>query len=174
MKFLVGLLLSVICFSLSAQPSEIKGLAGYVEFDELSGIYGEPKVRINIGEKLLHFVAKMNKDEDRDAARVLNNLKAVRVVVYRVNENAGPAIAMMKKVAEKLQTRDWEPVVTVSDEEEEEHVHIFVKLTGEVIDGLVVMAVDREDEAVFINIIGSLDPDQVGKVTRALNIDVDI
>ena len=50
------------------------------------------------------------------------------------------------------------------------------------IDGLVIMAVDEENddsnhgqpEAVFINIIGQLDPAQVGRVTNSLNIDVDV
>ena len=36
------------------------------------------------------------------------------------------------------------------------------------------MTVGDNDEAVFINIIGQIDPAQVSKVTRALNLDVGI
>ena len=57
MKFLASLLLSITCVAALAQPSETKGMAGYVDFGDLASVYGEPKVQINIGEKLLHFVA---------------------------------------------------------------------------------------------------------------------
>ena len=172
MKFLAGLLLLITCFTVSAQPSTTRGLAGYVEFGELSGVYGEPKVRINIGEKLLRFVAKMDRSKDPDTAEVLSNLKAVRVEVYRTNENTAPAVALVEKMTKELQSRDWEPVVIVSDKDD--YVRILVKLSEDVIDGLVVMAVGKDDEAVFINIIGEIDPAQAGKVTKALDIDVDI
>ena len=155
MKLLASLLLSITCFSAFAQPSTTKGMAGYVEFDDLAAVYGEPKVKINIGEKLLHFVASMNEGQDKEA----------------VKKNTGPAIAAADKVAKKLQSQDWEPIVMVTDEHS--HVRIFVKVNNDnVIDGLVLMAVGDNDEAVFINIIGQIDPSQVAKVTKALNIDV--
>ena len=170
MKFLATLLLSIACVSALAQPSSTKGMDGYVEFSDLSSVYGEPKVKINIGENLLHFVARMNQGQDKDTAEMFEKLKAVRVEVYKVDNNTGPAIEVVDKVAKKLQTQDWEPIVIVTDEHD--HVRIFVKLKNDVIDGLVLMAVGDHDEAVFINIIGQIDPSKVAKVTKALNIDV--
>lgn len=170
MKIFTSLLLSIMCFSALAQPSSTQGMAGYVEFDDLAAVYGQPKVKINIGEKLLHFVARMDRDQDKDTAEMFEKLKAVRVEVYKVNENTAPAIEVAEKVARKLQAQDWEPIVMVTDEHD--HVRIFVKLNNDVIDGLVLMAVGDNDEAVFINIIGQIDPAKVAKVTRALNIDV--
>jgi hypothetical protein len=43
-------------------------------------------------------------------------------------------------------------------------------------DGLVVMVVenDSEGEAVFINIVGEIDPEQISRVTDSLNIDIDL
>jgi hypothetical protein len=172
MKVLASFLISFTCCTALAQPSEIVNLNGYVDFGELSSVYGEPKVKINIGEKLLQFVSKMDRERDQDTAELFEKLKAVRVEVYQVNNNSGPAVAVLEKVAAQLQSRDWEPVVMVTDEGS--NVRIFVKLNGDVIDGLVVMAVDKGGDAVFINIIGEIDPAQVGKVTRALNVDVDI
>ena len=173
MKLLASLLLSITCAAALAQPSTTQGMAGYVEFGDLAAVYGEPKVQINIGEKLLHFVAKMNQGNDKDAAQMFEKLKAVRVEVYKVNKNTGPAIEAVDKVAKKLQSHDWEPIVRVTDKRS--HVRIFVKVNDKnVIDGLVMMAVVDNDEAVFINIIGQIDPAQVSKVTRALNLDVGI
>lgn len=170
MKVLISLLLSIVCISPLAQPSDTKGMDGYVEFADLSAAYGEPKVQIDLGEKLLRFVGKM--DQDKEAAEIFNKLKAVRVEVYNVNQNTGPAIAVVDKVTAELRSRSWEPVVIVT--EGKERVRIFVKLNDKVIDGLVLMAVGDKDEAVFINIIGEIDPSQVAKVTKALNVDVDV
>jgi len=55
-------------------------------------------------------------------------------------------------------------------------------MTDDKIDGLVVMAVDEngldndrgKPEAAFINIIGQIDPEQVGRITRRFNVDVDM
>jgi len=46
-------------------------------------------------------------------------------------------------------------------------------------DGLVVMVINSSEsrndrEAVFINIVGEIDPAQINKVTKSLNIDVDL
>ena len=46
-------------------------------------------------------------------------------------------------------------------------------------DGLVVMVINNsessnEREAVFINIVGEIDPAQINKVTESLNIDIDL
>ena len=174
MKILTSLFVSIICFTVNAQPSEIRDLAGYVEFGELSAVYGEPKVQINIGEKLLHFVGKMDQGKDQEAAEIFSKLKAVRVEVYRMNNNTAPAITLIDKVTAELQSRAWEPVVIVT--EGKDRVRIFVQLNNDVIDGLVLMAVgnNNTDEVVFINIIGEIDPSKVAKVTRALDIDVDI
>jgi len=172
MKVLTGFILSVLYMSPYAQPSDTKGMEGYVEFSDLSSVYGEPKVQINIGEKLLHFVGSMDQDKDKEAAELFNKLKAVRVEVYNINQNTGPAMALIDKVTAELRSRSWEPVVVVTDDKN--RVRIFVKLNDKVIDGLVLMAVGDKDEAVFINIIGEIDPSQVAKVTKALNVGVDV
>ena len=46
-------------------------------------------------------------------------------------------------------------------------------------DGLVVMVINNKSdkdgrEAVFINIVGEIDPAQINKVTKSLNIDIDL
>ena len=55
--------------------------------------------------------------------------------------------------------------------EADEQVQIFMKARDEKVEGLTVMAVNGE-EAVFLNILGVIDPAQVGKVMDSLNVDV--
>ncbi|MFT6045747.1 MAG: hypothetical protein ACI9WC_001448, partial [Arenicella sp.] len=55
-------------------------------------------------------------------------------------------------------------------------VRIFSKSTNDVIEGIVVMVVSPEKEAgeaVFINIVGEIDPNKIAKITETLNIDID-
>ena len=54
-----------------------------------------------------------------------------------------------------------------------EQVQIFMKAGTDTVEGLTVMAVNDE-EAVFLNILGVIDPAQIGKVMNSLNVDVDV
>ena len=173
MKTLMTFLLVFFSAMASAQIDQIKHLPGYIDFGELTAAYGRPKVKINIGGTLLKFVSAMAKHEDEEVANLLTNLQGVRVEVYELNDNTGPALEVVDEVTEALEDRKWEAVVSVEDDDDE-RVRIFVNFDEEKISGLVVMAVSRGDEAVFINIIGELDPSQVGKVTEALDLDINI
>ena len=56
--------------------------------------------------------------------------------------------------------------------EEDEDVHIYMLPgKGDNIDGLVVMVVTDDDEAVFINVVGTIDPVQIGRIGHSFRID---
>ena len=42
---------------------------------------------------------------------------------------------------------------------------------GDNIDGLVVMVVSDDDEAVFVNVVGTIDPAQIGRIGHSFRID---
>ena len=46
-----------------------------------------------------------------------------------------------------------------------------MKFSGETVEGITVMAL-AEDEAVFVNVIGDLKPDELGKVMDNFDIDM--
>ena len=161
-----GLLLSL---PILAQEDALKGLPGYVDFGELQGVYGEPKVMINLGGSILKFVGGMRKD-DPETKALLDKLKGVRINVYSVDGNPDAALQKVGQVKNMLQGSSWEPIVQVN--EEGEQAQIFVKFSGDIMEGLTVMAVDDE-EAVFINIIGQLDPAQLNQVMDNFDIDID-
>ena len=62
----------------------------------------------------------------------------------------------------------WEPVVRIRDEQEV--IQILIRHDGESIAGLAAMFVDGGDSAGFINIVGEVDPSQVARIGRQLNI----
>ena len=57
--------------------------------------------------------------------------------------------------------------------EDDEQVLIYMKMDGGIMEGMTVMVVDDE-EAVFVNIIGQLDPAELAKVMDSLDVDVDL
>ena len=75
----------------------------------------------------------------------------------------------MNKVKSLLSSKQWEPIVQVNDDGEQ--AQIFLKVSEDRMEGLTVMAVNDE-EAVFINIIGQLDPEQLGSVMDSFDVDI--
>ena len=172
-------LLSLLAFvgaslflSISAY-ADITQERGYVEFDNLNSVYGEPKVMVDLNEVMLGFVSKMNVS-DPETNEIISKLKGVRVNVYDMDGNDQPALDLIQNVSEEIKAQDWLPIVSVN--EDDERVRIFTKITDNIMDGLVVMVVDQSGpgEAVFINIVGEIDPEQISRVTDSLNIDVDL
>ncbi len=161
---LLALLLSVPTFA---------GPAGQIDFADLSGHYGDPKVEINLTAALMRMVGSFAKKSDPEVAELLSKLEFINVRVYQMNGQSAKAVASIEDVSKKLKRDKWETLVTVNDEGE--RVRIFSKTTNDVIDGIVVMAVSpgkEGGEAVFINIVGEIDPAKISTITESLNIDL--
>lgn len=170
-KFLIAALTALLALPAMAQEDALKDLPGYIDFGELSAVYGEPKVLINIGGSVLRFVSGMASEGDPDTAEMMGNLKGVRIQVYSTEgQDASAALDRADQLKGFLSKQDWEPIVQVNDEGEK--AYIFIKLAGDDMEGLAVMAVD-DSEAVFINIIGKLDPNQLADVMDNFDVDID-
>jgi hypothetical protein len=169
-KWIAVSLAAFISLSASGQESDMKSMPGYVDFGVLDSVYGEPRVRINIGATLLKFMAAVSR-EDPEAAALMSNLEGVRINVYSTSGQIEPALEQIARVKEMLRKEAWEPIVQVKESDEE--VQIFIKTDATGMQGLTVMTVDAE-EAVFINILGEMDPSKLGLVLDQLNADVDV
>lgn len=163
------MLVALFSLPVTAQTAQLESLPGYVDFADLDAIYGEPRVMINIGGTLLKLMSAASAAEDPDTSAMIRNLDGVRIKVYPTDGNLGPALDQVEKAKLSLQSAQWEPVVQVNKANEQ--VQIFMKANDENVEGLTVMAVDTE-EAVFINILGVIDPAQIGKVMNTLDVDV--
>ena len=170
-KFMTGLFCSLLSLPAIAQEDELKDLAGYVDFGDLSATYGEPKITINLGGTMLNFVGMMSSEESPETSELISKLKGIRVQMYAIDENADAAKTQFSKVKGNLKSSGWEPIVQIN--EEDEQVLIYMKMAGGNMEGLTVMVVD-EEEAVFVNIIGQLNPAELGKVMKSLDVDVDL
>ncbi len=166
-------LISIVSLFLSAAAHALD--SGKIDFADLSSHYGEPKVEINLSAGLMKMIGRFANNEDPEVGNILSSLESIKVRVYNLNGELEKANSTVDRVSGELRSDNWETLVTVNDNEENQKVRIFSKSTEDVIDGVVVMVVSPEKEggeAVFINIVGEIDPEKIAKVTETLDIDI--
>ena len=172
------LLLVVAIVPAQAQqvPADLLNHPGYARFDLIPEQIGEePNVEVFLKGPLLRLAAEASRFEDPALADMLYKLKAVRVFAYDLEDSANPEvlaadfIQTSQAIADQLGQDTWEQVARIRDEGE--RIYFYLKTVEERIEGLVVMVMDdREDEAVFVNIVGEIDPSDIGRIGRRFRI----
>jgi len=168
-KILIACMTALMALPVMAQEDALKDYPGYVDFGELTQVFGEPTVQISVGESLLGMVSSLSASEDPEAAELFKRLNGVRVNVFETDSMADGAVDLVKDVSSKLSDLGWESVVTVNSDDEQ--VRIFMMINGDQVEGITVMAVE-ETEAVFVNVIGSINPEELGKVMDNFDIEL--
>ncbi|MGB5291196.1 MAG: DUF4252 domain-containing protein [Lysobacterales bacterium] len=170
-KFVIGLLCTLFSLPVIAQEDELKDLPGYVDFGDLSLTYGEPKITINLGGTMLNFVGMMSSSESPETSEMISKLKGIRVQIYSLEENADVARSQFSDTKSSLKSSGWEPIVQVN--EDDEQVLVYMKTLDGNMEGMTVMVVDDE-EAVFVNVIGQLNPAELARVMDQFDVNVDL
>jgi hypothetical protein len=169
-KILIACMTALMALPVMAQEDTLKDYPGYVDFGELSAVFGEPTVQISVGESLLGLVSSLSASEDPEAAELFNRLNGVRVNVFETDSMADGAVDLIKDVSSTLSEHGWEAVVTVNSNDEQ--VRVFMMINDNQVEGITVMTVE-ETEAVFVNVIGSISPEELGKVMENFDIELD-
>lgn len=169
----VGMAAFAVVAMLLSQPTlgqSLKDQPGYVDFGDLNGITGsEPTVEISLGSVLLRFLTESIRDEDSELAETLSGLRSIRVSVFEVDESqAAAARKRVKDISRLLQGQEWEPAISIQSEDSA--VRMFMKTHNDRVAGLTVMVVDDGSDAVFMNIVGEIDPSQLGRVASKFGV----
>jgi hypothetical protein len=151
--------------------AHVKNEPGYVDFGKFTAEKGETFVEVNVPSALIKFAAKVSARQEPEAAELLANIKHVRVNVFGTNDrNREETLARMNSVREELAGKGWERIVTAQDKGDD--VAVFTKLNAdETIEGLVVTVMDKGGEAVFVNVVGRIEAEQLAKLAENLDIE---
>lgn len=130
-------------------------------------------VEVNISPAMLKFAARIAARQEPEAAEMIRNLKSIRVNVVGLDDsNRASTVERIEAVRRKLESDGWTKMVTVREKNDGDNVDVHVKQHGEeTIDGLVVTVIDHKGEAVFVNIVGSINADQIAKIADKFDIE---
>lgn len=143
---------------------------GFVDITQVESWFAdEPTIEVNIRGALLNLVAEASRFEDPELADMLRRLVAIQVRGFDLSGDRGDLLRRSGDLGKSLEAKGWETIVRVRDDGE--HVQMYLLASGDVIEGMVVLAVDEyDDEAMFVNIVGEIRPDQIGRIGRKFNI----
>ncbi len=163
-----GLSVALSTIAAAASPE-----AGYVDIGQLMPSAKGQFVEVNLSSGMLKFAAKLAAHHDPEAADLVSNLKSIRVNVVGLDDsNRASTIEKIESVRRKLEAQGWTKMVTVREMNEGDNVDVHVMQRGDdAIDGLVVTVIDHKGEAVFVNIVGNINADQIAKIADKFDID---
>lgn len=146
--------------------ADIRKLPGYVDFNSIDLFKNrEAKVEVNLKGPMLQLVSKFAKYDEKGEYDVLSRLKLVNVHIFDIDHDTAKKFSEASRgIAAQLDKKGWERIVRVRDEGD--HVDVYFKPSHdyEWIDGIVVMVVGDDDEAVFVNVVGQIRPEDIGRL----------
>jgi hypothetical protein len=158
-----------LCMALSACGlTAPRSSDGYADLETLGMRDTDRVMSPSIGPALLHFAAS-HIDDDPETRELLRGLDGVRIRIYEIDGDAGKVATRIDNMSRHLQDDGWEPVMLIR--EEDEATHMLLRTVDGQICGMTVLVSDGESEAVVINLMGEIKPQQFGEVMLALDTD---
>jgi len=163
------LIIAIVCIALSACGlTAPRSSDGYADLESLGMRDTDNIMTLSIGPTLLRFAAS-HVDDDPETRDLLKGLDGVRIRIYEIEGDAGRVATRIDNMSLHLQDDGWEPVMLIR--EEEETTHMLLRVVDGQICGMTVLVSDGESEAVAINLMGEIKPQQFGEVMLALDTD---
>lgn len=163
---------TILAFALAARSGAESLQPGEVDFGQFSPpSSGGEFVEVNLGSNLISLAARLVPKEQREVANLLHSLQLVRVNVIGLDEeNRDELKIRAQKIQKQLKAQGWERIITAKKKDQDVGIHIKMHGTNSVA-GLAVIVIEGDRQAVFINIVGDVKPEQLALVGEQLNID---
>jgi len=143
---------------------------GAIPFGELE-IFARKDLttEINLEGALLQLVGNAMREDDPEFARLVSGLQVIRVRVASLKDlDTEKVRAKMDQAVRWLEAKGWTAVVRTRDKGVESYIYTRT-VQGKIV-GLAVLSLEPGKEAAVINIVGHLDPDQIGRLGRGLHV----
>jgi hypothetical protein len=165
-------LTSALLLALAAGVRAATLLPGQVDFGTFaSSASGGEFVEVNVTSSLISLAASFVEKEEPDVAKLLKGLQLVHVNVVGINDdNKADLDSRAQKISKDLEGKGWEKVVTAQQRDQNVGIYLKTQQNGNV-QGLVVIALDGKKEAVFVNVVGDIKPEQLSTLGDRLHID---
>jgi len=131
----------------------------YLDLNQIRGLPATPAVQVDLNPMMLGLASAVSRTSNPAAADMLASVEGVRVRVYSSLEDAALVLQSINDVSTRLTQGGWEQVVRV---QEDGDVRVLMRTDGETVTGLTAMIV-HENEAVFVNVVGSINPEQLAQ-----------
>jgi len=142
---------------------------GFADLESLGTRDTDRVVNLSIGPTLLHIAATFV-DEEPEIRELLRSLDGVRVRVYEIDGDATRVAVRINNMSQHMQDDGWERVLLVREDKEE--THMLLRMVDGHISGMTVLVSDGDSEAVIVNLMGEIHPEQFPDVMLALDVDV--
>lgn len=172
MKILFNTIKLTLLFFLVCVKSEDAFCQSNTEkFIQLVG--SEPSVEINLGSAMLGLLASAT-DEEKDISSLLSALKGIKVTVFDIEKqvDTGKIRSEIRLLGESKTASGFQKLASVS--EDDSLVQIFAHMDDKGLNSLSVFALDDDDELVLIDIEGTIDISQIGKLMQHFDVDLGI
>lgn len=144
---------------------------GAVPFDAFDLFpHDKLSVEIDLEGPILRMVAAATSKEDPGFSKLMAGLKAIRVQVFPMKEAGGAALLQPKinRVLSWLEDHGWHSIVRVRDKGDQSYIYLKEE-DGQIV-GLTILTLEANDDAALVNIVGKLDPAEIGRLGRDLDI----
>jgi hypothetical protein len=169
-KLIAGLFLLCALVAVAAPAGQDENHPGYFPIDRF-GILSDDSLslEINLNRALLQLVAAALGNEEPEFAELVGALDSIRVRVAEADSFDVEAVHNgLNEAAEWLENRDWSTMLRLR--EDGERIYVYTRLNGGEMQGIAILAIEDDGEAVMVNVVGSLDPERLAALAEALDI----
>jgi hypothetical protein len=165
MKRIIMFMAVLVPLALAAQKSPV---------DKLFEKYANQKgfTTVNISGKLLGFAGKLDSG-DPETSKMLNNLTGIRILSVDDVEVTGKVNFFDEMEGDGFFKKNgYESLMDVT--ESDQVVRFYAREAGEGKFSELLLVVGGKDDNTLISIRGLIDPENIGKITGALDVDVNV
>lgn len=151
--------------------AELQGRPGYVDFAAL-GVDppGELALGVSLSGPILRLVAEATRSEEPGFAELIDKLRGVFAKIYEVPVGDRASVDRLARATVRgLERRGWHTVIELHEDGGSSYLQ--VRTAGELIQGLAVVFVEADGTAGFVNVVGEITPEDVGRIGRTFDIE---
>lgn len=167
-SLIVPILLSALCVA-KAQAQDAKLQIEHL--DKLAS-KAEQVVEVTLDERLLQLAAKFLSNNNPTEARIkeiVAGLKGVYVRVFEFEKPGEYSLADLEAIRSQLRAPGWQKIVGIFSRRGGDNVDVHLKMQGESITGLAIIAADPT-ELTVVNVIGPIDLEKLRQLEGQFGI----